>query len=256
MSVLVFLEESRFHKPGATQYYATMAGAAIEEASYDVFCRKLLRLKERLFRRKGVAEYALRGRLLLNSRALDTGFRKVEFVRELFSLCRLLKVTTFATTKRCLVAPGQETSETGLPSPRSSVTTSDQYSEEAVSLLLAYLIERVNTFMLEAHPGQVAKLIFRTEETHRDFLRSHAVMNFIYGTPFGSGFHGILGAPLLMSSALSPGLQVADVFAYVINGHHAGRRDLHEFFREIEEMQFVSAISKDEFELRGMNLIE
>lgn len=152
--------------------------------------------------------------------------------------------------------PGQEAEQVGITPIRSAVTDSDRYGAEAISLLLAYLIERVNTFMLEAHPGQVAKLIFRTEETRRDVLRSQAVMNFIYGTPFGGGFHGILGAPLLMASALSPGLQLADVFAYVINQHHAGRRDLHEFFREVEEMQFILAISKDEFELRGMNLIE
>jgi hypothetical protein len=83
-----------------------------------------------------------------------------------------------------------------------------------------------------------------------------SIVNFIYGTPWGSGFHGILGSPFLMPSRLSPGLQLADLFAYVINQHHAGRRELEEFYREVEGMQFVSSIAKDEFELRGMNLLE
>jgi len=256
MSVLVFLEESRRTSSGSAEYYATVAGAAVEEIAYDDFCRKLLRLKERFFKRKGVAEVVLRGRSLLNSRALSASFRKIEFTRELFSLCRLLKVISFATTKKCPLKIETEAGLAQFQLPRSAVTNSDKYTEEAVSLLLAYLIERVNSFMLERHPGQVAKLIFRTEETHRDDVRSQAVMNFIYRTPFGSGFHGILGAPLLMPSALSPGLQLADVFAYVINQHHAGRKDLADLFREVEEMQFVSSISKDEYELRGMNLIE
>jgi hypothetical protein len=251
MSVLVFVEESRLRSPGATEYCATVAGAAIEEVAYDDFSRKLLRLKERFFKCKGVADYPIKGRLLLSGRALSANFRKIEFVEELFSLCRLLKVTSFSTTKKFSVAAAPET---GLP--RGAVLDSNGYSEEAISILLAYLVERVNSFMLENHPGQVAKLIFRTEETGQDYLRGHAFLNFIYGTRFGGSFHGILGAPLLMSSALSAGLQVADIFAYAANRYHAGFRDIVEFYQEIADMQFISAISKDEYELKGMNLIE
>jgi hypothetical protein len=223
---------------------------------YDDFSRKLLRLKERFFKRKGVGEYPIKGRLLLSGRALSANFRKVEFVEELFSLCRLLKIASFSTTKKFSAenAAGSGAAEAGWP--KSAVLDSNGYSEEAISILLAYLIERVNSFMLENHPGQVAKLIFRTEETGQDYRRAHAFLNFIYGTRFGGGFHGILGAPLLMPAALSPGLQVADIFAYAANRYHAGFRDIVEFYQQIAGMQFISAISKDEFELKGMNLIE
>jgi hypothetical protein len=256
MSVLVFVEDSRLRSRGATEYYATMAGAAIEEVAYDDFSRKLLRLKGRFFKSKGVADYPVKGRLLLSSRALAANFRKVEFAKELFSLCRLLKVASFSTTKKFVLATGAEpgVAETGLP--KSAMSNSDRHDKEAISVLLAYLVERVNSYMLETHPGQVAKLVFRTEETGQDYLRGHAFLNFIYGTHFGGGFHGILGAPLMMPAALSPGLQLADIFAYAVNRYHAGFRDILEFYQEIADMQFVSSISKDQFELKGMNLIE
>ncbi|HEX7342717.1 MAG TPA: DUF3800 domain-containing protein [bacterium] len=256
MSVLVFVEQGRLGSSGATEYYATVAGAAIEEVAYDDFSRKLLRLKERFFKRKGVADYPIKGRLLLSGRALSANFRKVEFVKELFSLCRLLKITSFSTTKKFSVGAAAQPGVFATGLPKSAVLDSNGYSEEAISILLAYLIERVNSFMLENHPGQVAKLIFRTEETSQDYLRGHAFLNFIYGTRFGGGFHGILGAPLLMPSALSAGLQLADIFAYAANRYHAGFRDIVEFYQEIADMQFISAISKDEYELKGMNLIE
>ena len=256
MSVLVFVDESRWERPGKKDYYATVVGVALEEATYDDLCRKLLRLKSRFFKRPGIGEYALQGRSLLNNRALAS-FRKAEFVLELFSLCRLQKVVTFSTTRRCSAqeeSAGRE--EFPIQISKAAISGSDRFSEDVCSLLLAYLIERINSYMLENHPGRLAKLIFKTEEAQRDRLLSSSVMNFIYKTAFGGGFHGILGTPFLAPASHSPGLQLADLFAYIINQYHGGRREMRDFFAEVESMQFVSSIEKDEFQLRGMNLIE
>jgi hypothetical protein len=256
MSLLIFLESSRWDRPGGGEYLATYAAAAIEEAAYGDFCRRVLRLKEKFFKVTGVAQYELRGRDLLNSRALATGYRKVEFVRELFSLCRLQKVVSFATTKqfpsRQVPLPGMDL----FMPPDGAISSTDQGGQKSVSILLAYLVERANSCMLEMHPGQQAKLIFKTQETQTDTRLCSGVMNFFYRTPFGGGFHGLLASPFLMPGALSPGLQVADVFAYVINQHHAGRRELNDLYAEIEDMQFVSSIERDDYQLRGMNLLE
>lgn len=256
MSVLVFVDESRWQRPGETDYFATAAGAAFEELSYDDFCRKLMRLKGRFFKRPGIGEYSLQGRLLLSPRSLNS-FRKVEFIQELFSLCRLTKVTTFASTRRCSSLK-QENAFADIPVQihRSAISNSDRYSENVCSLLIAYLIERINSFMLESHPGTLAKLVFKTEEPKRDRILCASVMNFIFKTHFGGGFHGILGSPVFEPASHSPGVQVADLFAYIINQYHGGRREMKEFFHEVKSMQFVSSIQQDEFELKGMNLIE
>lgn len=256
MAVLVFVDESRWERPGEPDYFATIAGAAIEEAVHDDLCRKIRRLKERFFKQKGISDYELRGRSLLNKRALSS-FRKVEFVLELFSLCRLQKVVTFSASRRCSWR-AEDLEPGSIPEDlrRGNLSASDHYSEEKASLLLAYLVERVNSFMLEKYPGHLAKLIFREEEAHRDRVLASSVMNFVYKTSFGGGFHGILGSPFFMPSALSPGLQLADLFAYIINQHHGGRREMKDFFAEVEAMQFVSSIAMDEYELKGMNLIE
>jgi hypothetical protein len=258
MSVLLFLESSRWERPeGGEEYFATYAGAAIEEVAYGDFCRRLLRLKEKFFKVSGVAQYELRGRHLLNARALATGYRKVEFVRELFSLCRLQKVASFAVTKQFSSGQGKIPGlDVPLPMVGGAIVESDQSHPRAISILLAYLVERANSYMLETHPGAQAKLIFKTQEPKQDFLLYSGVMNFFFRTPFGGGFHGILGSPFLMPAALSPGLQVADIFAYTVNQHHAGRRDLGDVYAEIEDMQYISSMERDEYQLRGMNLLE
>lgn len=256
MSMLIFMESSRWDRPGGGEYYATYAALGLEETAYGDFSRRLLRLKEKFFKVQGVAEFELRGRDLLNARALTSGYRKVEFVRELFSLCRLQKVVTFAATKAFPVGAAELAATMPLPLAGGAISGTDSGSPQSVSILLAYLVERTNSFMLETHPGSQAKLIFKTQEKRQDYALCSGVMNFFYRTPFGGGFHGLLGAPFLMPGALSPGLQTADVFAYVVNQHHAGRRDLDDLYAEIEEMQYVSSIERDEFQLRGMNLLE
>jgi len=256
MSVLVFIDESRWERPGKKDYYATVAGVAFEEAAYDDFCRKLLRLKGRFFKRPGISDYALQGRLLLSNRALAS-FRKVEFVLELFSLCRLKNVVTFSTSRKCTPGNGRGNSRK-VPAAlqKGIISGSDRFNEETVSLLLAYLIERVNSFMLETHPGEMAKLIFGSEELQKDRFLASSVMNFMYKTSLGTGFHGMLGTPFFAPASHSPGVQLADLFAYIINQHHGGRKEMKDFFAEVESMQFVSSIEQEEYELRGMNLIE
>lgn len=254
MSVLVFVDESKIDKPEDDRTISTVAGVAFEESAYTDFSRKLLQLKGRFFKRPGIGDFPLRGRLLLNNRAFES-YRKIEFVREVFSLCRLQNAKTFATT------------QLGSPRDRNEEDSAQHFRERQIfseggitdrrgfPLRLACLMERVNSFMLESHPGQSAKLVFKIEGPGGGYTVSTSIMQFMYRTPLGEGFRGILGAPLFAPHAHAPGLQIADLFAYIINQHHSGRLRLREFYAEVESMQYVSAFEKDEYELRGINTI-
>jgi hypothetical protein len=254
MSVLVFLDESRHSLRGKEDYFATLAGVAFQETQYDDFCRKFIRLKARFFKREGLAEFPLRGRRMLNPRGLES-HRKAEFTRELISLCRLHKAVTFASTRRFKPAQDQLPAEFMPMPPASAIALTDQCRKGLCSVLLAYIIERVNSFILETHPGQSAQLIFPSSAAAGDREISAGMMNLIYKTPYGRGFHGVLGTPLFAPAPYSPGLQTTDLFAYIINQHHAGRIALKDLFDEVESMQFVSAFQQDEFELKGVNLV-
>ncbi|HEX7344512.1 MAG TPA: DUF3800 domain-containing protein [bacterium] len=251
---MVFLDESRCQPKGKEDYFATLAGVAFEEAQYDDFCRKFFRLKAKFFKLDGLAEFPLRGRRMLNPRAFES-YRKAEFIRELFSLCRLHKVVTFGSTRLFQPAQDQLPAELMPMLPASAIALTDRSRKGRCSILLVYVIERVNSFMLEIHPGQSAQFIFPSASAAGDSEFSAAMMDLIYKTPYGSGFHGVLGAPLFAPAPYSPGLQAADLFAYIINQHHAGRIALKDCFDEVESMQFISAFRQDDFDLKGINLV-
>jgi hypothetical protein len=254
--VLVFLDESRRQRPDKNVYCVTIAGAAVPVEAYDDYCRRLLRLKGRFFKRDGVGEFPLRGKRLLSRRKMES-YRTLEFLREWFSLCRWLKVTVFSAT-RVIYAEARQSdfAEFADRLHRSALATDDQFDEKRCPLLLAHVMERVNSFMLENHPGAKALLIFKSEEEGRDRTRSAAMMNLFFKTPYGGGFQGILGSPCFAPTSHSPGLQTADLFAYIVNQYHEGRRDLQEFFAEVETLQWISAFERDELEIRSMMVIK
>lgn len=254
--MLVFLDDSRRQRPDKRESCVTIAGAAIPAQVYDDYCRRLQRLRGKFFKREGIGESPLRGKRLLSRRRMES-YRTLEFVREWFSLCRWLKVTVFSCTK--IVSDGfrqPDFSEFADSIHQSAIAVDDRFAENTCPLPLAHLIERVNSFMLENHPGSKALLIFKSEDTASERTRSAGLMNFFFKTPFGAGFQGVLASPCFAPVSHSPGLQTADLFAYIINQYREGRRDMKEFFAEVESLQWISSFERDEFELRSMMVIE
>jgi hypothetical protein len=255
MSVLVFLDRSRIPLKAQEDYFATVAGVAVPLSAYNEFCRGFFRLRKRFFKHEAGQAGGLRGKTLLSRRGMES-FRRIEFMGELFSLCRLLKVTTFSATRRYLPGDLNSTRELTYGSSPDALGLEDYCRRDACSILLAYVLERVNSFMLETYPGQTAALVFKVEAGEGVGQISSAVMNLFFQTPFGAGFRGITGAPLFAPATHAPGLQTADLFGYIINQHHAGRTRHNEFFAEVETLQYISSVQRDEFELKGMNLID
>jgi hypothetical protein len=252
MSVLVFLDRSRIPLKAQGDYFATVAGVAVPLSAYHEFCRGYFRLRQRFFKHEAKKQRNLRGKVLLSRRGMGS-FRRREFMGELFSLCRLLKVVTFSATRRYLP---DDLKITGVERPPEALGWDDYCRRDVCPILLAYVLERVNSYMLETHPGQMASLIFKVEAGEGVGQISSALMNLFFQTPYGSGFRGLAGTPLFAPVVYSPGLQTADLFGYIINQHHAGRHQYNEMFAEVETLQYLSSVQRDDFELKGMNLID
>jgi hypothetical protein len=255
MSVLVFMDRSRIPLKTPESYFATVAGIAIPLSAYNEFYRGFFRLRKRFFRHEGEKLGALRGKVLLSRRGLES-FRRMEFMGELFSLCRLLHASTFSATRRYLPEDLTLLRYPNLKSSPEALGLDDFCRRDACPILLAYVLERVNSFMLEDHPGQTAALIFKQEAGEGALQISAAVTNLLFNTHYGSGFRGLAGAPMFAPVVHSPGLQTADLCGYIINQHHAERKHYHDLFTEVESMQYISSVQRDEFELKGMNLID
>ncbi len=77
-----------------------------------------------------------------------------------------------------------------------------------------FLLQRVSDHMANKFRGEMATIIFDEEHLHHDREISRSFTNFMFKTAEGKSFDNILEIPLFVSSSLTPGVQLADLFAY------------------------------------------
>ena len=80
------------------------------------------------------------------------------------------------------------------------------------------LLKKVEFYCNHHHYGK-AMMIF--DEVHEDADRkiAEAITGFLFKTKFGRSFHHILEMPLFVSSAVTPAVQFADIFAAIASGY-------------------------------------
>ena len=68
------------------------------------------------------------------------------------------------------------------------------------------------------------------EEVHEDADRkiAEAITGFLFKTKFGRSFHHILEMPLFVSSAVTPAVQFADIFAGIVRHYYENELDMKE----------------------------
>ncbi len=82
-------------------------------------------------------------------------------------------------------------------------------------------------------------LIF--DEVHEDADRkiAEAITGFLFKTKFGRSFHHILEMPLFVSSAVTPAVQFADIFAGIVRHYYENELD-----QKVPETEFQKWIAE------------
>lgn len=78
-----------------------------------------------------------------------------------------------------------------------------------------FLLQRVHSHMLAIAPDSLATVISDEYGVEQDRKLATGFSNFLFKSLEGQQYDHILETPLFVNSALCPGIQVADVFAYV-----------------------------------------
>lgn len=75
------------------------------------------------------------------------------------------------------------------------------------------------------------------DEVHEDADRkiAEAITGFLFKTKFGRSFHHILEMPLFVSSAVTPAVQFADIFAGIVRHYYENELDQKEPGTEFQE---------------------
>lgn len=103
-----------------------------------------------------------------------------------------------------------------------------------------FLFERINLFMKENCPGEMAHLIFDDRGVEANQKISASVSNFFHRSYKGKEFDSIIKVPTFAISTQNIGIQLADMVAYILGAHVVRRREVQEFYKKIKDLEFKS----------------
>lgn len=220
--MLVYVDESEYPRPRTPGGYTVWAGVGVPSGQSREFFRDLFNLEKRLWGKEEPYDMEIKGRFLLGSRGMRSP-RKREFVEEILSLCKLNRIVAFAVGLRYPQArPGE-----------------GPFQPNTYEMIRS-MVERVEAMMIENHPNDQAVIVFDSQEDKKDIERALEFGNYLYGTPQGNRTNHVCDTPIFASSSVTKGLQIADVFAYVLAQQNLGRSDLDRYSGRIREMEWWS----------------
>lgn len=239
--MLVFVDESEWPKPSALSGYTVWAAVALQPQSSKTFSREVLNLERKFWRINEPHDFEIKGRMLLSKRAL-TSPKKIEFVEEVLSLCKRYELLAFAVGMRPLGEP---------------MLAGFSSEESRIFRAYHYLLERVEAMMQENYPQDMAIILLDSSDNETNKRRAIAFGNFLYGHEAGKSMQKIVETSFFVSSALTPGIQIADLFAYALAQQNLGRREarLTQVYDRIKELEWRSGRLDVEYPLRGFRFV-
>ena len=240
--MLIFVDESEWPKPSSPEGYTVWAAVALQPELSKQFSREIFNLERKFWGINEPNEFEIKGRMLLNKRAL-TSPKKVEFVEEVISICNQYQLQTFAI---------------GMRQPDKAMLAGFSAEDSRIFKVYHYLLERIESMMQEDHPEDMAIILLDSSDMQTNKQRAIAFGNFIYGHEVGKNMQKIVECPFFVTSSLTPGIQIADLFAYGLAQQNLGRREvkLREINERIRELEWRSSRVDIEYPLRGYRFID
>ncbi len=233
--MLVFIDES-YDRATDLNPKSTFSAVLIEEHRSRALDAKLFELKRHFWRVQNSYEMELKGRLLLNSKALELPKNR-EFMGQFLSLFREIGAITFAVTQDGTFPLASKTDR--LPN------------------LYRALMWRVNSVMAERFVDQHAIFFFDGIDHKTNQKIAISFTNFMLKHRWGQSYRNILPTPFFCDSEVTPGVQMADVIAYCVNEWHKGQRGvLDDYYKQFRELTNDYADESEELLLRGFQKIK
>lgn len=215
-AVLVFVDESGYAQPKDPSPWWTLTALCLPESSSRDLSRRLYAKVRSVYPKSDASLFEVKASELLAKRQFIGSPERRALVAELAQLLETLPVSVFAIRgKRPTIVPAW---------PKLRVDPPHRL-----------LIERIELFMRQQQGGHLAKLVF--DETGRgpDSLRSRSMRGFFHGTAEGGCCANVLDVPFFVSSAITPGIQLADLMAGAIRHYQVLRDQGSSFTTEWEK---------------------
>ena len=116
-----------------------------------------------------------------------------------------------------------------------------------------YLLLKKAEFYCDRHHYGKAMMIFDEVHEEADRKIAEAITGFLFKTNFGRSFHHILEMPLFVSSAVTPAVQFADIFAGIVRHYYENELDQKE--PETEFQKWLVELFDKLYSLTENNLV-
>lgn len=208
--MLVYIDESGHPRPKDSSTRPVILAVCIKESDTGRLNRALFSLRRNHLSgvTLGKADAESKAVVFLNRGSILGHNAKREYVESLFEFLRDFEMTVFGITMHRPERQPYEGVET-LPT---------QYR---------WLLERIERFMEHDHPKHWALPVFDTRDPGQNRILSESFTAFMATSPEGRAMQHIVPSALFVDSALTPGIQIADWFAYVIR-----LNEEHELYRQ------------------------
>lgn len=238
--MLIFIDESGHPRPTDPSPFSILSAIALKTECSRDFSRELFNLKKEFKGIENPHEWEIKGRKLIGGRYVSPRTR--EFIEEIFALCRLYDVKVFASI---------------MERPKDEILDVDVNPH--IHDLYTYLMERVNRYIFEKYPERRAVFLFDSRDRMTNEKLAIIFTDFLYKTKTGWECKHILDTPFFVNSKVTPGIQIADLFAYTINQRFQkrGGKLMRKYYKEIKKIQFEwESEEKEDFVLRGIKFID
>jgi hypothetical protein len=196
--MLVYIDESGHPRPKDASTRPVIMATCIRESDAGRLLRGLFSLRRSKLGRLRLTRDEKEGKAvaLMNRRALTKSADKREYVDSLFDWLRDFDLKAFAIVMERPNKPPYE-------------------GPQFLNTHHRWLLERIDRFMEREHPAEMAIPIFDGQDPTNNRRFSDCFTSFMSRTTAGRAMQHIVPSPLFVDSSLTPGIQIADIFAYV-----------------------------------------
>ena len=219
-------------------FYDPSQGCSKQSVGSRDFVRAIFQLERKFWKVVEPYDFEIKGRLLLGKAGM-TSPKKQEFCEEVISLCKTHNVRAFAVGLK----NAQNLSLSGLNEP----VTYRAYSR---------LLERIEAMMAEDYPDEMAIVALDSADQATDTKRALNFGNFLFGNPTGRACVHIVETPFFVSSAVTTGIQIADLVAYALAQQNLGRDDLKHVGERVRELEWRTSRQDMDYPMRGFRFEE
>jgi len=200
--MIFFIDESGHPHPNDPVPCPVLAAVGVPAARSRMLMGTVFRLKRDIL---GITETSPRddrfkAKAVLNEHTHRRVPAKWRFVEELVNAAANLPVVSFFTVMERPPVP-------------------QVLDAQHLPCYVQFLLERANQYMLDSRPDRIAPVVFDSRSTGSDAVLTSAISSFLYRHAKGRLWRNVLETPFFVSSALTPGIQIADYFAGVVRQH-------------------------------------